>query len=281
MYIFDGKTEFGNYGVICGLIILLILLLLNYNKCNAIVSKYIEPYNSEPFDVVNKYKLPENVRIHIDKGNILVNFTIQNTNSLNLPKHFIVVLAQYNINKKNIGNNQFYLSNEYELNADINIDATNFQTHICNIKHGYPECEYQFNNVDISDKQGNLYYYKIGVSAIYEHYNTPFIMPYNISSSDKMFTINLSIEQQKSQYDDFIKYQESIHNTKKATINKYDTTISTADGRYELIKSQLGNYPDNLLLDEQTINNKELVDLVDKNMANGILNLNVVINETT
>ena len=58
------------------------------------------------------------------RGNILVNFTIQNTNSLNLPKHFIVVLAQYNSNKQNIGNNQFYLSNEYELNADINIDAT-------------------------------------------------------------------------------------------------------------------------------------------------------------
>ena len=95
-----------------------------------------------------------------------------------------------------------------------------------------------------------------------------------------MFTINLSIEQQKSQYDDFIKYQESINNTKKATINKYDSTISTADGRYELIKSQLGNYPDNLLLDEQTINNKALVDLVDKNMSNGILNFNVKINKT-
>ena len=279
MFIVDGKTEFGNYGVIYGLIILLILLLLNYNKCNAIVSKYIEPHISEPF--ISNNKLPENVRIDIDKGNIIVKFTIENTNSLNLPKHFIVVLAQYNSNKQNIGNNQFYLSNEYELNADINIDATNFQTNICNIKNGKPYCEYKFNNVDISDKKGNLYYYKIGVSAIYEHYNTPFILPYNINSSDKMFTINLSVDQQKSQYDDFIKYQKSINNNKKATINNYDTTISTADGRYELIKSQLGNYPDNLLLDEQLINNKALVDLVDKNMANGILNFNVLINEST
>ena len=55
--------------------------------------------------------------------------------------------------------------------------------------------------------------------------------------------------------------------------------ISTADGKYELIKSQLGNYPDNLLLDEQTINKTSLSDLVDKNMSNGILNINVKMDE--
>ena len=58
-------------------------------------------------------------------------------------------------------------------------------------------------------------------------------------------------------------------------ILKNSSMISTADGQYELIKSQLGNYPDNLLLDEQTINQKSLSDLVDKNMSNGILNINV------
>ena len=55
----------------------------------------------------------------------------------------------------------------------------------------------------------------------------------------------------------------------------YNSTISTADGQYELIKSQLGNYPDNLLLDSQTVNNGTLADLVDKSMAQAIINVNV------
>jgi hypothetical protein len=51
--------------------------------------------------------------------------------------------------------------------------------------------------------------------------------------------------------------------------------ISTPDGQYELIKSQLGNYPDNLFLDSQTINKNSLSDLVDKSMAQALLNVNV------
>ena len=51
--------------------------------------------------------------------------------------------------------------------------------------------------------------------------------------------------------------------------------MSTADGNYELIKSQLGNYPDNLLLDDLQISKTSLNDLVDKTMADGIININV------
>jgi hypothetical protein len=40
----------------------------------------------------------------------------------------------------------------------------------------------------------------------------------------------------------------------KSIPNNYKSTMSTADGKYELIKSQLGNYPNNLLLEEQNIN---------------------------
>jgi hypothetical protein len=55
----------------------------------------------------------------------------------------------------------------------------------------------------------------------------------------------------------------------------YDNTISTADGQYELIKSQLGNYPDDLLLGQQTVDQGTLNDLVDKSMAQALLNVNV------
>ena len=74
-------------------------------------------------------------------------------------------------------------------------------------------------------------------------------------------------------------YQESLNdNNKSGGSNPYSQTISTADGKYELIKSQLGNYPNNLVLNDQITNNGTLSDLVDKSMANGIFNINVGLN---
>ena len=51
--------------------------------------------------------------------------------------------------------------------------------------------------------------------------------------------------------------------------------MSSASGQYELIKSQLGGYPDNLILNDTSNLQNSLVDLVDKSMAQGILNINV------
>ena len=34
----------------------------------------------------------------------------------------MIILAQYDYNKKNTGNNKFYLSNEYELSSSVTID---------------------------------------------------------------------------------------------------------------------------------------------------------------
>ena len=99
-------------------------------------------------------------------------------------------------------------------------------------------------------------------------------MPYNVNTQDKLFTLNSYTENHNKKNTDFLKYQENL-NKKNTNILKNSSMISTADGQYELIKSQLGNYPDNLLLDEQTITQKSLSDLVDKNMSHGILNINV------
>ena len=54
-------------------------------------------------------------------------------------------------------------------------------------------------------------------------------------------------------YSDFLAYQKG--QSKQVSANVYDSTIATADGQYELIKSQLGNYPDNLLLDNPKLSN--------------------------
>jgi len=137
-----------------------------------------------------------------------------------------------------------------------------------------PTCQYVFNNLDIRDDSGNLYYYKLGVSAVYsETYNSPFVMPQNISSPDNKFTLDSSAEQQSQLFTNFLEYKNAKANQPSANI--YDTTIATADGQYELIKSQLGNYPDNLTLEYDDISSGTLSDLIDKSMAQGILNVKV------
>ena len=147
---------------------------------------------------------------------------------------------------------------------------------MCSISNGKPVCQYVFNNIDVRDLSGNLYYYRLGVSSVFDNnYNSPFVMPYNINSLDKMFTIDTSIEYQSKMYTDFLDYKKGQLQPGNLSANVYDNTISTADGQYELIKSQLGNYPDNLLLEQQTVNQDSLNDLVDKTMAQAILNVNI------
>lgn len=290
MFINDGKSLFGNKGLICSLLIILILLFFSYNKCynklnhinninnNNLYNNTIEPF-FENDDIDDKLPRPENVRITIEGNSITVKFTISNIMGVKTPSKFILVLAQYDPNKKNTGNNKFYLSNEYELNSSVNIDTTTYETNICTLFDGEPKCSYKFSNLNISDENGNLFYYKLGISAVYDYTNTSFVMPYNVNTNDKLFTLNSSTEEQNQQYTDFLKYQENLNKENPKTI-KNSAMISTADGKYELIKSQLGNYPDNLLLDEQNINKTSLDDLLDKNMSNGILNINVKLNES-
>lgn len=260
MFIFNGKSLFGNTGLFISIVILIIIVYFSYNKC------YIDNYNIdsnsnsiEPFN--NPFLPPTDLRISINNNNIIVNFSIDNSKINLLPKSFIIILAQYDSNKINTGNNNFYLSNETILNPGLS--TNNVESHICTITDGVPVCQYTFNNVEVKDENKNAYFYKIGVSAVYENGTSPYVTPYNINNSDKMFTLVTSLDTQN-----IIAPTQPI---KTISAN----TISTADGKYELIKSQLGNYPDNLVIDSQTVNNNSLSDLVDKSMAQALLNINV------
>lgn len=291
MFIKTGKSLFGNIGLIISLIILCILLYLSYNKCYIGSIEHFDcitdptgpsciSISSTPIPVPTPTLLktppPKNVRIDIKGGTISVNFTINYSQSEDIPIKFIIILGQYDSNKKNTGNNKFILSNESEINSSIVVNPETINTNMCILSNGQPVCQYIFNNIDVRDPSGNLYYYKLGVSAVYNNdYNSPFIMPYNINSPDNMFTLDSSTDNQNKMYSDFLLYQKGQAQNGKVSANVYDNTISTADGQYELIKSQLGNYPDNLLLDQQTVNQGTLNDLVDKSMAQALLNVNI------
>lgn len=281
MFINKGESLLNNKGILIAIFILILFLLINYNKCyinnNNLLSieKKIETFNN------NGYAIPKDIRIKIDKGEILLNFSVDTLFSNKKPTKFIIILSQYDYNKKNTGNNKFYISNEYELSSSVTIDLTNYQTNVCYLLNGNPTCEHKFKDLPIRDNNNKLYYYKVGISALYDdNHSTSFFLPYNINTNDKLFTINTTSEVQEKKYNDFLEYQQNLNKTSKKQ-NIYDSIISTPDGQYELIKSQLGNYPDNLIINEQSIDKSSLSDLVDKTMAEGIININVKMNKPT
>ena len=283
MFIFNGKTIFGNTGLIISLLILLILVYLSYNKCYVNI---IDGFNcitnpTDPSCTKPILTPPKDLRIQISGNSIIISFTIDTTITNIIPSSFIIVLAQYDGNQNNTGNNKFFLSNEAILNNNIS-DKASLNNNICTIVDGNPYCKYVYNNIDIKDSSGNLYYYKLGVSAIYEidrnTENSLYITPYNVTTNNNMFTLNTSVENQNTQFKNFLQYQQSQDNKLPISANTYSDTISTADGQYELIKAQLGNYPDNLLLESQSVNKGTLTDLLDKSMAQALLNVNVSVN---
>jgi len=286
MFIKDGKSIFNTTGLIISIIILIVLLILSYNKCMTSYELFANPTIS--LSAEQPTPEPQNVRININGGTVTINFTINITENLPLPKKFIVVLAQYDSTLKTTGNNKFYLSNEYELNTSVNANQTTLQTNLCSLVNGLPSCGYTFSNLDIMDTDGNLYYYKIGIAAVYDWGNSNFVIPYNVSSSNKLFTLDTSIDQQDTLYNEFLQYKQqqkqnanTTGQTSSGIGNSYGNTISTADGQYELIKSQLGNYPSNLLMDTTSAKQALLSDLVDKSMAQGLLNINVAVSSPT
>ena len=272
------KALCNNTGFFISIIILLLLLIYSHNKCNTL-------NNTEQFFFWNNHNIttttmpttkepPTNVRMSINGNNITIIFTIKINNNEKIPIKFIVVLAQHDNNYKNTGNNKIYLSNEYELNMAVSSNNKTYKTNLCTLIQGIPSCTYTFNNVDIKDDNGNLYYYKIGISSVYDSGNSNFVMPYNINTINNLFSLNNSIEQQNNIVDEFNKFKQS-QQLLDGQNNTYSNTILTADGQYELIKSQLGNYPSNLLMDPTSEQQNSLSDIIDKSLAYGILNVNV------
>ena len=207
MFITNGKSLFGNTGLIISLLILIILVYFSYNKCYVNkIDSFGTMNNFGSMDTFGSTDPPSRtstsnshspkVRIKISGGTVAVNFTIDI--SAKIPNSFIVVLGQYDINKNNTGNNKFYLSNETILNPSLSSKPTaqsaktsslqgSSQNNLCNIVNGKPQCQYIFSNLDVKDSSGNLYYYKVGVAALYDNNtNRAYATPYNISNINKM-----------------------------------------------------------------------------------------------
>lgn len=271
--------EKSNIGIIAALAVLFIVLILNYNRCYVNIN---ENFDVPVLDVetvpqitnvpsqlstpvsTSKYPNPKNVRVNVTPTSCTLNFNVDISQNVPIPEKFIVVLAQYDKNKKYLGSNKFYLSDEYALG---NRQALNPELHqnLCSIVNGLPTCSYTFNNLTATDVNGDAYLYKIGVSAIYSDGNSDFVLPSNIMNS--FFILDTNIDAQTQEYQDFLKYKTAVQETKTNIMSS--NMISTADGQYEMIKNQLGNYPDNLEISNEEIRSNTLADLIDKSMSLG------------
>jgi len=271
-----------NIGIIASLCVLFVVLFLNYNRCYInenfnvpevnlnTVQQVIQQSSTDNKVVTSQFPEPTNVRVNVTPTSCTLNFNVNLSNNAPIPQKFIVVLAQYDKNKKFIGSSKFYLSDEYALGNRQAINPE-LNQNLCSIVNGLPTCNYTFDNLNATDLNGDAYLYKIGVSAIYEEGNSDFSLPSNIMNN--YFILDKDIDVQTQEYQDFIKYKSATQGINEQVKNS--NIMSTADGQYEMIKSQLGNYPNNLEISNAEIRENTLADLIDKSMSLGKIVVNV------
>ncbi len=271
--------EKSNIGIIAAIVVLLIVVILNYNRCYVNTKENFDVplvdiatvpqtnnIQQQQTVVTSKYPNPTNVRVNVTPTSCTLNFNVDISQNKPTPEKFIVVLAQYDKNKKYLGSNKFYLSDEYALGNRQAINPE-LQQNLCSIINGIPTCSYTFNNLNATDVNGDAYLYKIGVSAIYKDGNSDFTLPSNIINN--YFILDTNIDEQTQEYQDFLKYKSASTNVANKQDISSSNVMSTADGQYEMIKNQLGNYPDNLEISNEEIRTNTLSDLVDKSMSLG------------
>jgi hypothetical protein len=216
--------------------------------------------------------------VNVTPTTCTIHFTITLSAGVPIPQKIAAVLGKYDKNKKIVGSTNFYLSDEYTLNNAQALNAS-LNQNMCSIFNGVPSCQYTFTDLQAVDTNGDSYFYKVGVSAIYANGNSEFITPINIASD--YFVLDTNINAQTAAYNEYLQYtasQKALQNSAAGIgsgASNYRGTLATADGQYEMMKQQLGNYPNNLEISEEMQHAGTLADLVDKSMALGKVIVNV------
>jgi hypothetical protein len=284
MFLKNGQSLFGSTGVVISIFILVLLAILSYSKCSAFTNNLVENFTSittsTPTPTQSVHKSPTNLRVNVKGRDLTIDFTFDYGADILIPKSFMVLLVQYDSNMKPTGEIKLFESKEYDINASVAINEQSFNNNLCVMNNDKPACKYSINNLDVTDLSGNLYYYRLGVMAVYNDGNSKITTPYNVNTVNGTFSLDTSLNLQNKQFADYNEYQKA-KNQANVLGSSYANAMATADGQYELIKAQLGNYPSDLLLDTSVQNPVLLSDLVDKSMALGMLNIDVKVAENT
>ena len=206
------------------------------------------------------------VKVNLDTSSIVLSFKYDISGTVNgpVPDKYLVVLAKYlddaeTGERKRIGDSQFSISDENGIN-----NGNKMCTRIGNII----TCEHTFLNVNSRDNQGNPYLFKVGVAAIYDNNMSEFATPDNIGKGNEFFKMTSA--------NDIASVANSGSTPGSVTATSVNSGGYNASGSYiNMIKSQLGGYPNNLLMDKNVSDTNKLSDLIDKTFAQGSINVNV------
>jgi hypothetical protein len=221
-----------------------------------------------PLESFTDLTTPYNVQIKIiNESTVSVNFNYDTT--INTPDKFLLVLAKYTNDNgvmKRVGDSQFMISDE---------KSSSGSNKICTLIGKRMKCEHVFTGINSRDASGNPYMFKIGVSAVTGENISNFATPSNIGTNNMYFTTTKTANAIANIWDAATKQDANILGSMGGGLGDNSSGSYGAGGQFELIKNQLGGYPDNLVMDKNIAESNLLTDLLDKSMTNGVLNVNV------
>ena len=289
-------------GVFFAIVILLVLLVLNFDKCYMslvdVITKWFMPSTStatiENFQVIPTVK-KISMQIFPEKREATVKFekVVSGLPTGYSLKNYLLVLAKYNKDLVQVDSLNVKLSNEIGSIPTATPTSTGTTTtspsqnslgaSICN-KEGI--CSYTFTDLDTKDEEGNIYYYKLGVGVVYDNNGNDVysnISTYNFGSgnSQQYFRVDVDMpEQEKLLRRLAVIESASLYTAKEQKAVETDTQETKSKGTdidayMKMLRPYIGNYPDEFTLNNQKIKDLTLDSYLDESYAVGEFNVNV------
>jgi len=196
------------------------------------------------------------IKIHPDKNELDVTFNVDPAQKD--IGHFLIVLAKYDYKRNLIGHLKVHTSSES--------DESN--KNICYMDRGVRKCNYTLTDIDHIDSDGNVLYYRISVIPVDKNGTSGNYVEPTYPGGYSHFVMSKS----EKEMDKIIKKVREMEQSENKRKELHEEIVSNAGGEFEYLKKQLGNYPDNLILDT---NKHTLRELVNKSMALGEINVDM------
>lgn len=289
-------------GVFFAIVILLILLVMNFDKCYTslvnIVTNWIVPTptvnttygnptieNFQAIPTINKLSVqvsPEKreaiAKFEKITSDIPVGYTLKN---------YLLVLAKYNKDLVQVDSLNVKMSNEIAPVTTVADATTTTSSHnslggsICN-NEGI--CSYVFTDLDTKDDNGNVYYYKLGVGVVYDSngadvYSNITTYSFGTGNSQQYFRVDIDMQEQEKLLRRLADIESaSLYTAQKPVATTIDDVVTQGtdiDAYMKMLRPYIGNYPDEFTLNKQKINELTLDSYLDENYAVGEFNVNV------
>lgn len=315
MFLKDTNLLPRHTGVFFAIVILLVLLVLNFDKCYSslidIISKWIKTTPSVNTTVGNAQieqfqgaGIPTikkvSVQVSPEKREAVAKFEKITSN---IPpgyilKNYLLVLAKYNKDLVQVDALNVKMSNELtpittnpgstSTTTAPGVTTTTTQPNslggsICN-NEGI--CSYVFTDLDTKDDDGNVYYYKLGVGVVYDYNGTDIysnITTYNFGTGNtqQYFRVDIDMQEQEKLLRRLADIESAslytVKGQKPVPTDVSDVVAQGADidAYMKMLRPYIGNYPDEFTLNKQKINELTLDSYLDENYAVGEFNVNV------